>query len=199
MKSWMTNRCRRPRVGEVQLLTTALKPSLCLFPPALATPLKTFLPKIVFSILLTIVLHHLPLEMQRVRAQQTLTASLSLRLSPLVLLLPIIFSSSTAPSSSGQLGIDSSSCPTGFCHHNWTFRLNDETLQTIHDEMQVLIEHQKPRTRTNVVTTQYMPRGQLFGAYTTRGLASTHATWRFPEVVEAITKLASTRPDGFKI
>ena len=25
MKSWMTNRCRRPRVGGVQLLTTALQ------------------------------------------------------------------------------------------------------------------------------------------------------------------------------
>ena len=47
-----------------------------------------------------------------------------------------------------------------------------------------------------MVTNQYTPRGRLFGAYTTKGLASTHATWRFPEVVEAIMKLANTRPDG---
>ena len=112
-------------------------------------------------------------------------------------------SAPTVPSSSDQLGTDSSTClspelPQAFAITTGTFRLNDETLQAVDDEIQVLLKHSLPksRTRTNVVTNQYTPRGRLFGAYTTRGLASTHATWRFPEVVEAIMKLANTRPDG---
>ena len=68
-------------------------------------------------------------------------------------------------------------------------------------EMLAIMQHSLPksRTRTNVVTTQYTPRGQLFGAYATRGLGSTHTTWRFPQIVKAIMKLASTRPSGHEI
>ena len=85
--------------------------SLCLFPLALATTFKTLLSKMLCSILLTTVLHHLPLKSQRVRAQQTLTASPSLRLCPQYCSrLSQKISSSTAPSSSGQLATDSSSC-----------------------------------------------------------------------------------------
>ena len=71
-----------------------------------------------------------------------------------------------------------------------THPLDTTTLDGIHDEMLALMQHSLPksRTRTHVVTTQYTPRGRLFGAYTTRGMGSTHATWRFPQIVQAIVK-----------
>ena len=49
-----------------------------------------------------------------------------------------------------------------------THPLDTTTLDGIHDEMLALMQHSLPksRTRTNVVTTQYTPRGRLFGAYT---------------------------------
>ena len=77
-----------------------------------------------------------------------------------------------------------------------THPLDTTTLDDVHDEMLALMQHSLPksRTRTNVVTTQYTPRGRLFGAFTTRGMGSTHATWRFAKVVQAIVKIAATRP-----
>ena len=61
-----------------------------------------------------------------------------------------------------------------------------------------LLQHSLPksRTRTNIVTNQYTPRGRLFGGYTTRGLGATHATWRFPEIVKSIMVLARSPPKG---
>ena len=66
-----------------------------------------------------------------------------------------------------------------------------------HDD--ILINHSLPksRTRTNVVTAEYTPRGRLFGGYTTRGTGVTHATFRFPEVLKAIVSLSFTRPKDF--
>ena len=86
-----------------------------------------------------------------------------------------------------------------FAMTTMTHPLDTTTLDDVHDEMLALMQHSLPksRTRTNVVTTQYTPRGRLFGAYTTRGMGSTHATWRFPKVVQAIVKIAATRPSGF--
>ena len=86
-----------------------------------------------------------------------------------------------------------------FAMTTMTHPLDTTTLDDIHDEMLALMQHSLPksRTRTNVVTTQYTPRGRQFGAYTTRGMGSTHATWRFPKVVQAIVKIAATRPSGF--
>ena len=66
-------------------------------------------------------------------------------------------------------------------------------------DIDVLINHSLPksRTRTNVVTAEYTPRGRLFGGYTTRGTGVTHATFRFPDVLKAIMSLSSTRPKDF--
>ena len=55
----------------------------------------------------------------------------------------------------------------------------------------------KARQRTNVFKDVYQPRGRLFGAFTTRGVGITQATFRFPEIVSAIHLLASSRPSGF--
>ena len=49
-------------------------------------------------------------------------------------------------------------------------------------------QHSLPRARqrTNVSTKDYVPRGRLFGGFTTRGEGITNATFRYPEVVSAI-------------
>ena len=79
------------------------------------------------------------------------------------------------------------------------FPLGDDVLESVKDDVLALLQHSLPksRTRTNVVTNQYTPRGRLFGGYTTRGLGATHATWRFPEIVKSIMVLARSRPTGF--
>ena len=87
--------------------------------------------------------------------------------------------------------------------------LGDDVLESVKDDVLALLQHSlpKPRTRTNVVTNQYTPRGRLFGGYATRGLGATHATWHFLEIVksimilararESIMILARSRPKGF--
>ena len=79
------------------------------------------------------------------------------------------------------------------------FPLGDDVLESVNNDVLALLQHSLPksRTRTNVVTNQYTPRGRLFGGYTTRGLGATHATWRFPEIVKSIMVLARSRPKGF--
>ena len=46
----------------------------------------------------------------------------------------------------------------------------------------ILLNHPLPkaRQRTNIVSDDYIPEGQLFGALTTRGEGITQATFRFP-------------------
>ena len=72
-------------------------------------------------------------------------------------------------------------------------------LESVQSSVDVLLKHKLPkaRQRTNVVTQDYMPRGRLFGGYTTRGEGVTMASYRFPEVISAIHSIAATRPSGF--
>ena len=79
------------------------------------------------------------------------------------------------------------------------FALDMDTLDDLASDIRVIMDHSLPksRTRTNVVTDEYIPRGRLFGGYTTRGLGITHATLRFPEVVKSIFAIASSRPKDF--
>ena len=73
-------------------------------------------------------------------------------------------------------------------------------LDDVQSSVQILLDHTLPlsKHRTNMVTEQYVPRGRLFGGYTTRGQGSrTHSTYRFAEVVEAILLIAKTRPKDF--
>eukprot|EP00971_Amphidinium_carterae_P048595 957772-Amphidinium_carterae.1 len=60
----------------------------------------------------------------------------------------------------------------------------------------VILDHAIPLqpTRTNVIAANQTPRSRLFGAFTVRGSGVTQATYRFPKVLEAIHRLASTRP-----
>ena len=72
-------------------------------------------------------------------------------------------------------------------------------LDSVKSSIDTLLLHRLPkaRQRTNVVTPDYVPRGRLFGGYTTRGEGVTIASYRFPRVVSAIHDIASTRPPGF--
>ena len=45
-----------------------------------------------------------------------------------------------------------------------------------------------------LITTDYTPRGRLFGAYTRRGLGITHASLKYPDVLNAVHNIALTRP-----
>ena len=110
------------------------------------------------------------------------------------------FPSSTAPSASGQLAIDSSSClspelPQVFALPLGLFvsmmRLCKPSTMTSRSSLSTLCQN-PGRAPTWSLPNLRQEVGSL------GGLASTHATWRFPEVVDAIVKLASTRPDGFK-
>ena len=69
----------------------------------------------------------------------------------------------------------------------------------VENAKRIVLEHSLPRAkhRTNVSTKDYVPRGRLFGGFTTRGEGITNATFRYPEVVSAIHVLAATRPKGF--
>ena len=65
-----------------------------------------------------------------------------------------------------------------------------------------VLQHSLPkaraaRQRTNVSTKNHVPRGSLFGGFTTRGEGITNATFRYLDVVSAIHILAATRPKGF--
>ena len=80
--------------------------------------------------------------------------------------------------------------------HTSSFTIDHESVQS---SVRLLLDHRLPkaRQRTNVVTPDYVPRGRLFGGYTTRGEGVTIASYRFPQVVSAIHDIASTRPPGF--
>ena len=71
----------------------------------------------------------------------------------------------------------------------------EKSAMTTSEAIDILLNHALPksRSRTNVSTKAYIPQGRLFGAFTTRGEGITQATYRYPEVVEAIHALASTR------
>ena len=79
------------------------------------------------------------------------------------------------------------------------FALDLDELDNLASDIRVVMDHSLPksRTRTNVITEEYIPRGRLFGGYTTRGVGITHATLRFPEVVRSIFAIASSRPKDF--
>ena len=89
--------------------------------------------------------------------------------------------------------------PQGFASTVVTTELDQDDLCHFSNDINVLLNHTLPksRTRTNVVTTDYTPRGRLFGAYTTRGVGITHAAFRFPEVTQALISFASSRPRDF--
>ena len=80
--------------------------------------------------------------------------------------------------------------------HTSSFTIDHESVQS---SIRLLLDHRLPkaRQRTNVVTPDYVPRGRLFGGYTTRGEGVTIGSYRFPQVVSAIHDIASTRPSGF--
>ena len=82
--------------------------------------------------------------------------------------------------------------------HTSSFTIDHESVQS---SVRVLLDHRLPkaRQRTNVVTPEYVPRGRLFGGYTTRGEGVTIASYRFPDVVSAIHDIAATRPPGFTL
>ena len=92
----------------------------------------------------------------------------------------------------------STDCPhsSDFGCHTSSFTIDHESVQS---SIRLLLDHRlsKARQRTNVVTPDYVPRGRLFGGYTTRGEGVTIASYRFPQVVSAIHDIASTRPPGF--
>ena len=79
------------------------------------------------------------------------------------------------------------------------FALDLDALDDLAPDIRVITDRSLPksRTRTNVVTEEYVPRGRLFGGYATRGLGITHATLRFLEVVKSILAIASSRPNDF--
>ena len=62
--------------------------------------------------------------------------------------------------------------------------------------MGLLLNHRlaKAKQRTNVTTPTYTPQGRLLGAYTTRGEGITQASYRFPQTVQAVHRIAKTRP-----
>ena len=73
-------------------------------------------------------------------------------------------------------------------------------LEDVKDAIETLGEHSLPlaKRRTNVTSEDYTPRGRkVFWGYTIWGEGMTHASLRFPELVAAIHKIASTRPNGF--
>ena len=71
--------------------------------------------------------------------------------------------------------------------------------ESIEDDIRVLMNHSLPKSpqRTNVITADYTPRGRLFGAYTRRGSGITHASLKYPDVLNAIHNIALTRPRDF--
>ena len=89
--------------------------------------------------------------------------------------------------------------PQGFASTVVTTERDQDDLCHFSNDINVLINHTLPksRTRTNVVTTDDPLRGRLYGAYATRGVGITHATFRFPEVTQALISLASSRPRDF--
>ena len=92
----------------------------------------------------------------------------------------------------------STDCPhsSDFGCHTSSFTINPESVQS---SVRLLLDHRLPkaRQRTNVVTPDNVPRGRLFGGYTTRGEGLTIASYRFPQIVSAIHSIASTSPSGF--
>ena len=100
--------------------------------------------------------------------------------------------SSTAPELCHSPSVNSTLLTTSGIDHD-LFALED-----VQSSVQVLLDHALPlsKHRTNVVTEQYIPRGRLFGGYTTRGQGITHSTYRFTEVVEAIHSIAKNPPEG---
>ena len=69
----------------------------------------------------------------------------------------------------------------------------------VENAKKTVLQHSLPkaRQRTNVSTKDYVPRGRVFGGFTTRGEGITNVTFRYPDVVSAIHLLAATRPQGF--
>ena len=72
-------------------------------------------------------------------------------------------------------------------------------LEGIEDDIRGLMNHSLPKSpqRTNVITADFTPRGRLFGAFARRGLGITHASIRYPDVLNAIHNFARTRPGHF--
>ena len=62
------------------------------------------------------------------------------------------------------------------CHIS-SFTIDHESVQS---SIRLLLDHRLPkaRQRTNVVTPDYVPRGRLFGGYTTRGEGVTIASYQ---------------------
>ena len=71
----------------------------------------------------------------------------------------------------------STDCPhsSDFGCHTSSFTIDHESVQS---SIRLLLDHRLPkaRQRTNVVTPDYVPRGRLFGGYTTRGEGVTIAS-----------------------
>eukprot|EP00971_Amphidinium_carterae_P343965 6484049-Amphidinium_carterae.1 len=61
---------------------------------------------------------------------------------------------------------------------------------------QTILEHTIPQApqRTNIVESNYVPKSQLFGLYTTRGMGITKCTQRLRLLLSALLVIASTRP-----
>ena len=88
-----------------------------------------------------------------------------------------------------------------------TFNMENLDTETEHEEesedggvtkkesQEIIMRHSLPKavSRKNVQLPGYVPEGTLFGAFTTRGEGITQATYRYPEVVQAIHHLASLR------
>ena len=61
------------------------------------------------------------------------------------------------------------------------------------------MNHSLPKSpqRTNVITADYTPHGRLFEAYARRVLGITHASLKYPDVLNAIHNIDLTRPRDF--
>ena len=68
---------------------------------------------------------------------------------------------------------------------------------TTKEAQEIIMKHSLPKatSRKHVQLPGCVPKGRLFGAFTSRGEGVTQATYNYPRVVEAIHHLASLR-DG---
>ena len=151
---------------------------LCPLSLLLVTTFKTVRSNLLCLILLATILHHLPRRSRRIRGQQTLLLSCKSRLCRIHVHLFTIFKTLRMHqvlchillTLMLQLLTTSHSPSQAFTITTAAFPLQDDGLESVKDDVLALLQHSLPksRTRANIVTNQYTPRGRLFGGYATR-------------------------------